>query len=144
MSFSQTVLSGAEEWPGGSFQILLRTCQARNLKIAMVWIYVCEMCANLMFRITVKQGTMIADKNGNRLESRKLRTAPGYDAGPHVLWPPTVLYHPLSLIHASIIIITFYTITFCTISTANTYASQHNTVHMYMYTDTPYTIYIQV
>ena len=32
-----------------------------------------------------------ADKNVNRLESRKLRTAPGCDAGSHVLRRPGVL-----------------------------------------------------
>ena len=35
-----------------------------------------------------------ADKNVNRLESRKLRTTPGCDAGPHVLWCPGVLCAP--------------------------------------------------
>ena len=49
---STTVLSGAEkrvaeERPGWNFQIFLRMCQSRNLKIRTVWIIVCEMCADL-------------------------------------------------------------------------------------------------
>ena len=35
---------------------------------------------------------MTADKNVNRLESRKLRTPAGCDAGPHVFRRPGVLY----------------------------------------------------
>ena len=65
----------------------LGTCQARKLKIRTVWIVVrktCTLCC-------IEGHHLFADKNVNRLESRKLRTAPGYDAGPHVLRHPTVL-----------------------------------------------------
>ena len=34
----------------------------------------------------------IADQNVNWLELRKLRTTPGCDGRPHVLWHPIVLY----------------------------------------------------
>ena len=68
------------------FQDFLRTCQARNLKIRTVW-----MCADLALCTTLKRAALVADKNVNQLELRKLRTVPGYDAGPHVLQHLTVL-----------------------------------------------------
>ena len=70
------------------FSDFLGTCQARKLKIRTVRIIVrksCTLCC-------IEGHHLLADKNGNRLESRKLRTAPGYDTGPHVLRHPTVLY----------------------------------------------------
>ena len=51
-----------------------------------------EMCANLALCRALKRAVLIADKNVNLLESRNLRTVPGYNAGPHVLRHPTVLY----------------------------------------------------
>ena len=72
------------------YQDFLRTCQARTLKIRTGWIIVCEMCADLALCTTLKRAALIADKNANQLELRKLRTVPGYNAGPHVLQHPTV------------------------------------------------------
>ena len=70
------------------FSDFLGMCHARKLKIRTVWIIVRK-----IFTLYCIEGHhLFADKNVNRLESRKLGTAPGYDAGPHVLWQPTVLY----------------------------------------------------
>ena len=41
----------------------------------------------------LKRAALNADKNVNRLELGKLRTGPGYDAGPHILWHRTALEH---------------------------------------------------
>ena len=53
------------------YQDFLRTCQARNLKIRTGWIIVCEMCADLALRTTLKRAALIADKNVNQLEKTK-------------------------------------------------------------------------
>ena len=75
---------------------MLRTCVARYLKIRRtVWIIMYRMCTKLALRTALRRAALIAAKNVNRLESRNIRTAPGYDAGPHVLWHPTVLYYQL-------------------------------------------------
>ena len=79
------------------FPDFIRTCQARNLKIRTVWIIVCEMCADLALCTSLKRAALIANKNVNQLELRKLSTVPGYDAGPHVLQHPTVLYAYLKI-----------------------------------------------
>ena len=71
----------------------LGTCLAGKLKIRTVWIIVrktCTLCC-------IEGHHLFVDKSVNRLESRKLRTAPGYDTGPHVLRHPTVLYSPFSI-----------------------------------------------
>ena len=73
------------------FPDFLRTCQARSLRIGMAWIIIQKMCAKFALCTSLKQTALISDKNVNRPESRKLRTAPGYDTGPHVLRHPTVL-----------------------------------------------------
>ena len=82
---------GCQRTAGREFPDFLRTCQARNLKIRTVWIIACNMCANLALYAALKRAALIADKNVNWLESRKFRTATGYDAGPHILRHPTVL-----------------------------------------------------
>ena len=58
------------------------------MKIRTIWIIVRKICP-LYY---IEERHLFADKNANRLESRKLPTAPGYDAGLHVLRHPTVLY----------------------------------------------------
>ena len=50
------------------------------------------MCANPAFCTALKRAALIADKNVNQLESRKLRMVPDYNTRPHVLRHPTVLY----------------------------------------------------
>ena len=49
------------------------------------------MCTDLALRTALGRAALIAEKSANWQESRKIRTALGYDAGPHILWHLTVL-----------------------------------------------------